>query len=60
MMLGREVTLPFEIINQSKGITGGEETEKEAAHTQKIRERMQRAHNLDLYPNWSVLLVSRI
>jgi hypothetical protein len=44
MMLGREVILPFEIINQRKGITGGEETEKEAAHTQKIRERMQRAH----------------
>jgi hypothetical protein len=44
MMLSRDVTLPFEIIKQWKGITGGEETEKEAAHTQKIRERMQRAH----------------
>jgi hypothetical protein len=44
MMLSRDVTLPFEIIKQWKGITGGEEPEKEAAHTQKIRERMQRAH----------------
>jgi polyferredoxin len=43
-LIGREVILPFEIINQRKGITGGEETEKEAAHAQKIRERMQRAH----------------
>jgi hypothetical protein len=44
MMLSRDVTLPFEIIKQWNGITGGEEPEKEAAHTQKIRERMQRAH----------------
>lgn len=44
MMLGREVTLTFEIIKQGKSITGGEESEKEAAHTLKIRERMQRAH----------------
>jgi hypothetical protein len=29
MMLGREVTLPFEIIKQRKGITEGEEPEKE-------------------------------
>jgi hypothetical protein len=29
MMLGREITLPFEIIKQWKGITEGEEPEKE-------------------------------